>query len=75
MEFQAAMFAWLTESQAGWDQFFHDWFGGAASAARAGETRNLRSTPTPALHLCAPAWRRAQKEVERVWFAISERDD
>jgi len=35
MEFLQAMFGWLTESQAGWDQFFHDWRGGGASAQRA----------------------------------------
>ena len=29
------MFVWLTETGGGWDQFFHDWFCGAASAARA----------------------------------------
>ena len=29
------MFDWLTESQAGFDQFFHDWRGGAAGEARA----------------------------------------
>ena len=35
LEFLQAVFDWLTESQAGWDQFFHDWFGGGASAQRA----------------------------------------
>ena len=35
MAFLTALFGWLTESQAGWDQFFHDWHGGGASAARA----------------------------------------
>jgi uncharacterized protein YdiU (UPF0061 family) len=30
-----AMFDWLTRSRAPWDQFFHDWRGGAASAERA----------------------------------------
>ena len=35
MAFLGALFDWLTESQAGWDQFFHDWIGGGASAARA----------------------------------------
>jgi uncharacterized protein YdiU (UPF0061 family) len=33
--FLQALFDWLTQSQAGWDQFFHDWFGGGASAQRA----------------------------------------
>jgi serine/tyrosine/threonine adenylyltransferase len=36
--FLQALFDWLTQSQAGWDQFFHDWFGGAASAARAAKS-------------------------------------
>ena len=31
------MFNWMTQSQVGWDQFFHDWRGGGASAARAME--------------------------------------
>ncbi len=35
MAFLGALFDWLTESQAGWDQFFHDWIGGGASASRA----------------------------------------
>lgn len=35
LEFASNMFGWLTQSQAGWDQFFHDWYGGAASADRA----------------------------------------
>ncbi len=35
LRFLSDLFAWLTESQAGWDQFFHDWRGGAASADRA----------------------------------------
>jgi len=35
LSFLQALFDWLTESQAGWDQFFHDWFGGGASAQRA----------------------------------------
>lgn len=38
ISFLEAMFAWLTESRAGWDQFFHDWRGGEASAARARES-------------------------------------
>ena len=33
-----AVFDWLTQSQAGWDQFFHDWICGEASAARASES-------------------------------------
>jgi uncharacterized protein YdiU (UPF0061 family) len=35
LEFLQALFDWLTQSQAGWDQFFHDWYCGEASAARA----------------------------------------
>lgn len=35
MDFLQELFDWLTKSQAGWDQFFHDWFGGGASALRA----------------------------------------
>jgi uncharacterized protein YdiU (UPF0061 family) len=38
LEFVSMLFGWLTESQAGWDQFFHDWYCGAASAARAAQS-------------------------------------
>ncbi|MGE0596813.1 MAG: protein adenylyltransferase SelO family protein [Hyphomonadaceae bacterium] len=38
MAFLQALFDWLTQSQAGWDQFFHDWHSGEASAARAAES-------------------------------------
>ena len=31
-------FGWMTESQAGWDQFFHDWRGGGASGERAADS-------------------------------------
>lgn len=36
--FVDALFAWMTKSKIGWDQFFHDWFCGAASAARAAQS-------------------------------------
>jgi serine/tyrosine/threonine adenylyltransferase len=35
LAFVQALFDWLTDSQVGWDQFFHDWRGGAVSAERA----------------------------------------
>lgn len=35
LDFLSSLFGWLTESQAGWDQFFHDWIGGGASSTRA----------------------------------------
>ena len=35
LRFLQTMFDWLTESQAGYDQFFHDWYCGGASADRA----------------------------------------
>lgn len=38
LTFLQAVFDWLTQTQAGWDQFFHDWIGGGASAARAAES-------------------------------------
>lgn len=38
MQFLSGLFDWLTQSQAGWDQFFHDWFGGGASAERAAQS-------------------------------------
>ncbi|MEZ5959217.1 MAG: YdiU family protein [Hyphomonadaceae bacterium] len=44
VQFLSDLFGWLTETRAGWDQFFHDWYGGEASAARAG------SSPQAALY-------------------------
>ena len=38
LRFIQALFDWLSASQAGWEQFFHDWFGGAASAERADQS-------------------------------------
>lgn len=35
LEFASQLFGWMTQSQAGWDQFFHDWYCGAASVERA----------------------------------------
>lgn len=35
IEFLQAFYGWMTESEAGWGQTFHDWFAGAASEARA----------------------------------------
>jgi len=36
--FLQTVFNWLTESQAGFEQFFHDWIGGEASASRAAQS-------------------------------------
>ncbi len=38
LAFLQSLFDWLTQTQASWDQFFHDWFGGAASASRAAQS-------------------------------------
>jgi hypothetical protein len=35
LEFASQLFGWMTQTQAGWDQFFHDWYCGAASTERA----------------------------------------
>ncbi|MEO1027740.1 MAG: YdiU family protein [Pseudomonadota bacterium] len=35
LEFVATLYAWLTESEISWPQFFFDWFGGALSKERA----------------------------------------
>lgn len=35
VSFLQTLFDWMTQSGAGWDQFFHDWRGGGASIARA----------------------------------------
>jgi uncharacterized protein YdiU (UPF0061 family) len=48
LEFLQAMFGWLTESQAGWDQYFHDWFGGGASAERAAQSPQAARYAEPA---------------------------
>lgn len=42
------LFAWLTETRAGWDQFFHDWYGGGASSARAAESPQAALYAAPA---------------------------
>jgi len=56
MNFLTEMFAWLTDTQAGWDQFFHDWFG--ANAARA------NASPQAALY-ATPAFGKVREELER----------
>lgn len=38
LAFLQTLFGWMTQSQIGWDQFFHDWFCGEASAERARES-------------------------------------
>lgn len=38
LDFLQSLFGWLNETQVGWDQFFHDWAGGEASAARAADS-------------------------------------
>ncbi|GAM97574.1 selenoprotein O and cysteine-containing homologs [alpha proteobacterium U9-1i] len=38
LAFLQNVFNWMSESQVGWDQFFHDWFCGAASADRAAQS-------------------------------------
>jgi uncharacterized protein YdiU (UPF0061 family) len=38
LELLQALFDWLTRSGAAWEQFFHDWIGGEASAARAAQS-------------------------------------
>lgn len=48
LEFLNALFGWLTESQAGWDQFFHDWCSGGASAERATESPQAEVYAAPA---------------------------
>ncbi|MBY0564067.1 MAG: YdiU family protein [Hyphomonadaceae bacterium] len=38
LQFLNVLFDWLTTSGADWDQFFHDWVGGGASADRAAQS-------------------------------------
>lgn len=38
LQFLDAMLGWMTQSQVGWDQFFHDWYCGGASAGRAAQS-------------------------------------
>jgi uncharacterized protein YdiU (UPF0061 family) len=35
LAFLGELFRWMTDSEVSWPQFFHDWFAGAASEARA----------------------------------------
>lgn len=48
MAFLSDLFGWLTETRAGWDQFFHDWYCGTASAERAA------ASPQAALYSAQP---------------------
>jgi protein adenylyltransferase len=48
LAFLQELFNWLTESQVDWDQFFHDWAGGEASAGRAAESPQAAAYATPA---------------------------
>ena len=50
LRFLQTVFDWLTQSQAPWDQFFHDWFAGAASAARAAESPSASLYADDAFH-------------------------
>ncbi len=43
--FLQSMFGWMTESQAPWDQFFHDWF--CADTARAAQSPNAKFYADP----------------------------
>lgn len=47
MAFLSELFAWLTETRAGWDQFFHDWYCGAARADRAAASPQAALYATP----------------------------
>ena len=41
------LFGWLTETRAGWDQFFFDWYCGSASATRAAASPQAALYATP----------------------------
>jgi serine/tyrosine/threonine adenylyltransferase len=47
LEFASQLFGWMTQSQAGWDQFLHDWYCGGASAARAAASPQSAPTTPP----------------------------
>ena len=47
-ELARAVFGFLEESRVGFDQFFFDWYGGAASAARAAASPAATATAAPA---------------------------
>jgi len=57
LKFLQALFDWLTESRAGWDQFFHDW---RTSDARA---RRAAVSPQAALY-AAPAFASVRHGIE-----------
>lgn len=56
--FLTDMFAWMTDAQIGWDQFFHDWAGGGASTQRA------LAGPARA-HYETPAFARVRAELDK----------
>ena len=49
------LFAWLTETRAGWDQFFFDWYCGEASAERAAASPQAALYTSPAFSLIREA--------------------
>ncbi|MEZ5957767.1 MAG: YdiU family protein [Hyphomonadaceae bacterium] len=48
LSFLSDVFSWLTETHAGWDQFFFDWYGGGVSAARAAASPQAALYTAPA---------------------------
>ena len=48
MQFLQSLFGWMTETQIGWDQLFHDWHSGAASAVRAAHSIEAKRYAAPA---------------------------
>ncbi len=48
LAFMQDMFAWLSETQIGWDQFFHDWIG--ADAARAAQSPQAGAYAAASFH-------------------------
>ncbi len=48
LAFLQTLFSWMTESQAGWAQVFHDWAGGEASLARAAQSPQAAAYAAPA---------------------------
>jgi len=74
MQFLQTLFDWMTETRASYDQFFHDWIGGAASAERATQSPQASLYADAAFHpvrdgLTARSGRAAQDVLAHAYWS------
>ncbi|MES1198824.1 MAG: protein adenylyltransferase SelO [Pseudomonadota bacterium] len=74
LDFLQTLFAWMTENQIGWDQFFHDWFCGEASTQRAAESPQAAAYADASFRpVRAGIEARSPVRPERLWHAYFQR--